>query len=83
MNTINNNNNNNKTRITDTRLEEYIMFIFMVAGAFLCCMMGFTVMNMAFGAVDSDYDWELYKLHTGLYDNEIGFYLMNIEHEIK
>jgi hypothetical protein len=72
----------NNRIITDSRLEDYTMLIFMVAGAVLCCLAGITVMNIAFGSFTDDPDFELYKLYTGEFSNEIDFYLQNMEREI-
>jgi len=39
-------------------------------------------MQLTFGSFTDDPDFELYRLHTGAYTNEIDYYLQQMQHEL-
>lgn len=66
-----------KTSIEDTRLYDYIMVVFMIAGSIIAALIGFTIMNMVYGyslTIPYDPDFLLYKNNTAVWGEEIDYY---------
>ena len=71
---------------------DYITVVaFMVAGSVMAAMIGFMVMNMVYGDNNSnitnpkitDPDFDIYRLNTGVWSNEMDFYEQQLNHSME